>query len=256
MIKKVILVLIILISYQSKLFAVEPIKWVFTNYPPANYQTETGEFKGFLYDIAIEAFEKRLNIPLQISVFPWTRCQLLVKSGEYDMMLTIPTPERLEYSVTTKKPVWLKKRLIYTYAGHPKMEEFNSINGLKAVKEKGYTILSYLGNGWAERNLERAGIPIIYSNEVEGMYKMLARRRADIIIEEPSIARPSINRLNLNTKIIVTRGVGATSNFNFLIGKKSQHVGILETLNRIVNEMWEDGTIKEIISKYEEPSPE
>lgn len=247
MFKKVIITLVILISYQYNSFATEPIKWIFTNYPPANYQTETGEFKGLLHDITIEAFEKRLGIPVQISVFPWKRCQLMVKNGKYDMILTIPTAERLEYSVTTKQPIWLKKRMIYTYAGHPMAQELNSINGLRDVKEKGYTVISYLGNGWAKRDIESAGIPIIYSNEVDGMYQMLATQRADIIIEEPSIAFPTIKRLNLSSKIIQTEGVGAASAFHFLIGKKSLHVKVLEKLNTVVKEMWEDGTIKKII---------
>lgn len=250
MLKKVFSVLVVLIVFQNVSFAKDSITWVFTDYPPANYQTESGEFKGFLYDITIEAFEKRLGIPVEVSIFPWKRCQYLVQQGEYDMFLTIPTPQRLEYALTTEEAVWVKRRIIYTYAGHPKSEEIQTLRGLEEIKEKGFTVLSYLGNGWVEAAVEGAGIPVEYASQVENMYKMLAGKRADIIIEEPSIALPNIEKLGLNSKILSTEGIGAESGFHLLIGKKSQHVDVLEQLNTVIKEMWQDGTIEKILAEY------
>ncbi|MCP4105990.1 MAG: hypothetical protein GY749_10700 [Desulfobacteraceae bacterium] len=34
------------------------------DYPPAYYKTDKGEVKGYLYDIAFEALNKRMGIPV------------------------------------------------------------------------------------------------------------------------------------------------------------------------------------------------
>ena len=80
---------------------------------------------------------------------------------------------------------------------------------------------------------------------------MLAGKRADIIIEESSIALPNIEKLGLSSKILSTEGIGAESGFHLLIGKKSQYVNILEQLNTVIEEMWQDGTIEKILAEYD-----
>lgn len=242
-------VLLSCITFQVA-FAKEPIRWVFTDYPPANYQAENGEYTGFLYDITIEAFEKRLGIPVEIAIFPWKRCQILVQNGAYDVLLTIPTPERLTFTHATEEPVWVKKRIVYTYAGHPELDEMQRIRGLEDIKEKGYVVISYLGNGWMETAVEKSGISVKYATGVDGMYKMLAAKRGDIIIEESRLAHPSIKDLGLESTILATEGIGAESNFHLLIGKKSQYATILEPLNTVIREMWLDGTIAGIMAEY------
>ena len=248
-IKKTIILqsLILLISVAA---GADSVKFVFTDYPPANYIDESGNYTGFLYDITREAFENRLNVSLEITILPWPRCQELVKSGAYDMMLTIPTEERLNYTIATAIPVWRKIRHIYTWKGHPDTGIINSMDSLGDIKEAGYTIVSYNGNQGVRDEMEALNIPVIYASSVEGMYHMLAAGRADLIIEEESIADSSLRKLKLEGKIIRTEGITSEIDFHLLISRKSSHIALMEDLNRVLDEMWKDGTIEGILHEY------
>ena len=248
--RKIIFLLLFSIATCCMVQAQRTISWAFTNYPPANFQTENGEYGGFLYEIIIEAFEKRLGIPVIISIYPWKRCQFMVEQGVADILTTIPTPERLNYSINSERPIWIKRRLIYTYSGHPNIEEIQTLTGLEEIKEKNFTVVSYLGNGWIVDEVENKGISVDYANDVEGMYRMLAAGRADIIIEEPCIAQSNIKNLLLGSNIIQTKGVGEESHFHVMIGKDSDYADIFKELDPVIDEMWHDGTIENILSKY------
>lgn len=250
MFKKYSVLLGIFLLFSHVSFAKEPMKWVFTNYPPANYTTDAGELKGFLYDIASEALERRMGIPLDVSIYPWKRCQLLVKEGKADMIVTIPTEERLTYAIPTEKPLWIKTRILYTYPDHPRMAEIHKLNGLQDIQQAGFSVVSYMGNGWVETVVEGADIPVQYANTVEGMYKMLSQKRGDLIIEEASLVFPKLQELGLTEQIVATNGVGEESGFHILIGNASPYADKLPQLNATIEEMWNDGTIENILSKY------
>lgn len=247
--KKRVITLISLLFSACMIWS-DPISFVFTHYEPANYVDDQGKYGGFLYEITAEAFENRLAVPLDITVLPWPRCQQMVRNGTADMMLTIPTEERLEYARATDSPVWIKSRLIYTYNRHIRMEEIDSLRGLDGIRESGFTIVSYIGNQWVTENVEALDIPVVYASSVEGMYRILAAKRADIIIEEPSIALSNLEKLGLTGRIIESEGIASESPFHLLISKKSPFLPLMDDLNRVLEEMGDDGTIKKILDKY------
>ncbi len=251
--KIIILVLFFFMLFSSLSFAKDPMRWACADYPPAYYKTDKGDVKGYLYDIALEALDKRMGIPVVISFYPWKRCQMLLKQGKSDMIFTIPTPERLQYVLSHEKPAWIKRRILYTYSGHPKIEEIHKLRGLKDIKKGGYSIVSYLGAGWIKSNVEKgAGIPVRYANKIDRMYKMLAQKRGDLIIEQASLVVPNIRELKLTDKIVETRGIGAESGYHILIGKKSEYSDILPQLNKVIEKMWQDGTIEKILTEYDQ----
>jgi len=226
------------------------VKWVFTDYPPANFRTEEGNFSGFFYDIVMEIFQQRLGLRVDIAIYPWKRCQRMVKSGEADIMVTIPTPERKKYAVTHRRPVWVKRRILYTYRDHPRIQEIHLVNGLAAIKEGGYRVISYLGNGWTEKEVQGAGIPVLFATTVDNMYRMLAAKRGDLIIEEKVLAAPHIVELGLSEKISETGGIGSASGFYILIGRRSVHASLISKLDREVEDMRNQGRLEKIIRNY------
>ena len=228
----------------------DAVKWVFTDYPPANFKMDSGRYTGFLHDMVVELFQERLGLRVDIARFPWKRCQLMVKNGEADIMVTIPTPERLEYTVTHERPIWIKRRILYTYDGHPRIKEIQQINGIKAIKDGGYRVLSYLGNGWAEKEVRDYGIPVVFSSTVAGMYRMLAAKRGDLIIEEKDLAIPQISNQELSGKIRATAGIGSESGFHILVSKKSPHAPLISTLDREVEAMRNKGRLDQILDQY------
>ena len=242
--------IVVLLSIPGSGWCKDTLRWVFTHYPPANYRAEDGKFNGFFHDIVVDIFEKRLGLSVQMAVFPWKRCQMMVKDGSADMMITVPTPQRLEYAVTHTKPLWTKRRIIYTYRGHPKFDVFNRLNGIAEMRAEQVTVISYLGNGWVESTVQEAGIPVVFAATVEGMYQMLAARRGDVVIEEQSLADPLIRQLKLGDAIVATHGLASTSGFHLLIGKKSPYASMMNRVEQEVEAMRANGDINRILERY------
>jgi polar amino acid transport system substrate-binding protein len=247
---KSLCIITLLLSLSMPVSGQDAVKWVFTNYPPANFQTEDGHFKGFLHDIVIEVFDQGLGIHVDIAVYPWKRCQSMVKEGAADIMVTIPTPERLKYAVTHNRPVWTKRRILYTYRDHPRSHDIQLLNGLDAVRSGGYRVISYLGNGWVEKEVQGLGITVAYATTVDGMYRMLAAKRGDLIIEEKSLAAPRITEQGLSEAIVETSGVGSESGFHILISKKSPCAAMISRIDQEVESMRSRGRLNQIFTAY------
>lgn len=249
-VKKVLLMYLILCAPLADLSA-QAVTYVYTEYYPANYLDSEGKPAGFFVEIVTEAFT-RLGVPVLIKVYPWRRCQSLVESGKADLITTIPTNQRLAYSIPVKTPIWIKQYRIYTWAEHPEAARMDTVTGLLDLGRLGLTVISYLGNSWSDTALKGKGITVVDATSVEGMFKMLQARRGDIVIDDPILVDPALKALELDGKIVPTKGVVEESSFHLLISRKSPYVILTEDLDRTLTEMWTDGTIPRILERYRE----
>ncbi len=226
------------------------LRFVYTEYYPANFRTDAGDHSGFFVDIIREALEKRMGVSVAMEVFPWKRCQSMVESGEADMIATIPTDERLSYSVPVNQPIWIKKYRVYTYRNHPAMERIRRLYGIADLRREGFSVLSYLGNSWSETALKGTGIPVVNANSVESMYRMLVAKRADILVEDPLLAAPMIRSLSLEDALVLTEGIAEETSFHLLIGKKSSFVPLVDRIDRTLKAMLSDGSLASMLDRY------
>ncbi len=247
---RITLVLALLLSVRVTALAQEPLRFVYTSYEPANYLGADGDHRGFFVDIIREALETRLGVPVSMDVYPWARCQYMVKEGLADMMATIPTPERREYAVVVEPPIWIKRYKVYTVAGHPAFRAMGAVRSVEDLKRSGLTVVSYLGNDWSKATLEAAGIVTVCAPSVEGMYRMLLAGRADVVVEDPSLAYSTLRGLGLADQVIQTPGVVEESAFHLMIGDRSPYAGLSGALGRALADMMADGTIDAIMSRY------
>lgn len=99
-------------------------------YPPFEFKTESGAFKGFDVDLA-NALGKQLNIPITFKDGEWQGLIAGLKKGDYDILITCmgKTPERMEMVDFSDKYVELTEVLIVR-----KDEE--RIRGKKDLKDK------------------------------------------------------------------------------------------------------------------------
>jgi polar amino acid transport system substrate-binding protein len=69
------------------------LELVTLQYPPYQYE-ENGETKGFVVEIVREVF-RRLQLPIKITLMPWTRSIKMIEDGTADAIFTAyKTPER------------------------------------------------------------------------------------------------------------------------------------------------------------------
>lgn len=214
-------------------------------------KTGKEEVEGFFYEIIIEALDHRMGIRTTWTEMPWKRCQEQVYSGRYDAMITVPTPERSRYCDTHPDPFYLKELKIFTYLGHPGLSRINALKTMADIKAGGFSVITYSGNGWHEKNISSLGIPTHETSLVPNIWKMLAAKRGDLVIEWPAGAAANIKISGVAGKIIETDVSLESMPFHLLISKKSKFNSILPGFNEVIREMFSDGTMKRILSAYD-----
>ncbi len=224
-----------------------PFKFVLDHFPPM-HSNVNGEFKGIFIDIIEEIIRKRMGIEIEYSEFDWDTCQTRVIAGEYDGLITTPTPERLVHLKTHINTGYAFDWVIWTYSGHEKYEKICQIDSVQDIEAGGYTVGTYSGNAWVDNTFKSSGVDIRY---FENEFTALAQQKADIVIEEPLLTHQKIKAGGIDIhQIVETRVVFQTVPFQLMIGKKSPFVEMLPEFNRKVREIRLDGTMEQIMSQY------
>lgn len=226
------------------------LRIAYTDFPPFHSQDEQGRMSGLLYDIVTEAVQKRLGIPLAWEPCPWARCQERVERGQADALLTVPTPERARYTVTHDVPLYRKERALFTYAGHPRMDQLLALGGVEDIRRAGFTVITYVGNGWVREHLSKAGVRVIETADLGSIWPMLAARRADLAVEWPPAAWDAMQGRVPEGQVVQTPVVLDAVPFHLLVGKGSPLVGFLPQLSLILASMHADGSMERILSAY------
>ena len=121
---------------------------------------------------------------------------------------------------------------------------------------QGFTLVGYLGDGWAEQNLKDYDIK--WAKTLQQALKMLAMNRADIFIQGRIITKYNIKQImndEANKNIPVNRIVDSSHNLNtvnlsLMIRKDSPYVSIIDRFDQIMQVMQKDGTLQWIYDKY------
>ena len=228
----------------------DPMRIAYPEFKPFFATTEEGEVQGFFYDIVTEALERRMGVATTWTALPWKRCQEYVKSGAFDAMITVPTRERGVYSVTHPEPFYLKELKLFTYTGHERLDAIAVIQTLADIRRGGYSVITYSGNGWHQKHVASLGVPTHETPVVRNVWRMLAAKRGDLVIEWPLGAYPDIQSLGLEDRIVETDVSLEAMPFHLLISKQSSYTDILPRFNAVIKAMQADGTMDGILARY------
>ena len=230
--------------------AQEKMHIAYPEYRPFFYADTQGVMHGFFYEIINEALSRRMGIITSWRCYPWSRCQMLVKSARADAMITVPTEERAAYSVTHNLPFYVKPLVLFTYKNHPRMREIEAIRTIQEIKNAGFSVVTYSGNGWNKQLVESVGIPVVETPWLPSVWQMLVARRADLAIEWPTSAWPDIHAVGVQDKIVQTGVSISAMPFHLLLSKHSSYTGILSRFDEVIHAMREDGSIGKILDRY------
>jgi len=239
--------LLILLPLQAR--AEAPLRIAFADYKPYFFLNEQGAVEGFFYEIVSEAL-KRMGVESQWTPFPWTRCQVLVASGQEDALITVPTAERMQYLSTHVAPFYSKPLYLFTYANHPRLREIMALKTLRDIKAAGFSVITYSGNGWNKQTVGALGIPVLETPSLKAVWAMLAAKRGDLAIEWPGSAWPDISGQDLDGVIIQTSVAVTALPFHLLIRKGSPYESLLARFDAVIGAMHRDGTIRRILDKW------
>jgi polar amino acid transport system substrate-binding protein len=226
------------------------LRIAYPTFPPFHWAKDDGKMTGFFYEIISEALEKRMGLIVVWTSYPWTRCQENLKIGTDDAVITVPTAERAVYTVTHKDPFYQKTLNLFTHVDHPRMTEIKKIREIADLRDGGFSVITYSGNGWHEEHVQSLGVKTYVTPHLESVWKMLAEKRGDTVIEWPPGAWPDIMRIGASERIVDTTITISAMPFHLLIRKDYPRVDILNDFNNTINRMQEDGTITSILSRY------
>ncbi len=245
-----LLLALVLMSNSAKAGNVKAFRWVDDeDYPPLIYCGIDGKPTGIFYEIMTEAF-RRLDIPLNVELYPWVRAQKIIADGKADGTVTILTEARKPFFFGSD-PILLVAEHIFVNRNNPRIKEIMSIQSLKALRP--FKIVETIGSGWTKENLK--GFNVIWVPNMDSAFNMLIKGRADIFIANGYIGAAFIkkkikegNSLSEGYKSIITNPYPLkTIAFRLLIRKDSSFSDILDEFNKVIHKMKEDGTIQHIL---------
>lgn len=207
-------------------------------------------WKGLFIDILDRVLVQELGMGLILEPYPWKRAQKQVEDGNADFLISVPTRERLRYSIASDEPLLKMYLHVYTYVGHPKLDEIRKITSPKDIIALNLIPVTNEGNGWHKENIDSLGIKTLYVPNDENLVQFLAKRRADIMIDAPISMNHLIRRYGLTADIVQTDVQFGPVNFHLLMSRKSQHAGLMPKINAAIGKMAADGTLERLAVEY------
>lgn len=221
------------------------------HFAPISKKTKTGDMQGILIDVMDEALGKRLGMKISHHGYPWARAQDYLKQGQHDAIITMPTAERAKYGVFGKEPVLLRSYFIYTQKDSALIPDFKGIQTLSDLKP--YKRVDFIGNGWTTAYMEGKGFNIQRVATKEQIWKILAKGRADYVLENPYTVYPILEGLGIAEDHFVgipTELPELNFHYVLIVSKKSPYTWILPQFDAVIRQMKDDGSWQAIVNKW------
>jgi polar amino acid transport system substrate-binding protein len=227
---------------------------VFTSPPwkPYIYQDGNGMAQGVYIDILKAIFEEGLQLPVSYADYPWKRAQTAVKDGLADLIITIATPDRLQYAVKSELPVLEMFLHVYTYKDHPRLADIRTIRSGGDILAMRLKPVTNLGNVWHKNNIDHLGVETHYVPSEENAFLFLAAKRADITIEPLIAGNYLIKQLNLADRVIPTKARFGPLRFYVLLSKKSPLLKRMKEINQVIEALHQSGRMQHIYESYQQ----
>jgi polar amino acid transport system substrate-binding protein len=205
---------------------------------PYSYAKD-GKAAGIEIDLADQLFSGRFKLPTQHTLFPWTRAQAKVASGEYDAMFASPTPERLIYAVPSKHTVFHWTVDFFVRKGDRRLDHVRSIQDLIP-----YNLGVQHGNGWARSNLKNHKID--YVTSPSSLPAMLLAKRFDAIILDSDVMAKLLRNPSFTNQIDGVPRTIAQLKIHLMISKRSPFIDLISRCDEELINIDKSG----IVSKF------
>jgi polar amino acid transport system substrate-binding protein len=188
-------------------------------YAPYSY-TQNGKAAGIEVDVASQLFTQHFKLPVQHTIFPWSRAQAKVESGEFDAMFAVPTQERLRYAVASKQAVYHWYVCFFVRKDDHRLDQVHSIEGLKPFK-----IGVQLGNSWAKEQLKEHNVN--YIPAPSSLPAMLLAKRFDVVILDPYVMANLLQNSPLKNQIEELPQHIDQANIHFMMSLRSPFIDLM-----------------------------
>ncbi|PLX66057.1 MAG: hypothetical protein C0602_13075 [Denitrovibrio sp.] len=223
----------------------EPMKFAYYDqYAPRSF-SEDGQMKGILIDIVDEIIVKEMGIPVEHHGYPWSRAQAMVKSGRADAFVTVPTPDRMAYTIVNKEPVLTFETFLATAKNNPRHEELSNVKSISELKS--FKLVDYLGNDFSKVVLK--GMDVTWLPNYDSIFSFILQGKADAVLA----SRKAINTmtsLGYNENFTVFKNPLSSIKFYLCINKNSEYTKIIDEFDKILAAKKKQGIIENIVESY------
>lgn len=211
-------------------------------YPPITYHDEDGELTGFDVEVA-KAIGEKLGVEVEFTESEWDSLLAAVDSGRIDTVINAVsiTEERQKKYDFTEPYVSLFRNVIVK-GDNDTIQSLDDLEGTKVAEN--------ITTEYADQ-LEALGATIVPIDTLQQAFDLVTSGRADFTLLEDIQFGPYIKEHpDADLKIAFTIDNNPEDVDQFAIPFKKDETRLVEAVNEALDELKEDGTLKEISEKY------
>lgn len=227
----------------------DSITFVSPQWPPLISHNSHGASEGLYFELMEELFVNRMGIQLTHKILPWNRIQRSVMQGEADFFISDMSSGK-HSSLYNSMAIFTTDLHVFTYKDHPLYEAINSITDVKDITLLQLTPVTYIGNSWHENSVDPTGATTSYVNDQQQAVSVLAKKRADIMIEIALPTTHMVTQLGVQDTIAKTEAHFGPLSMHILMGIRSPFMARMDEINTTYTAMVKDDTVRSITEKY------
>lgn len=204
----------------------------FGDFAPFSQVDATGRVRGLFVDAAETILHDKLGLELEHQAFPWARAQAMVRGGEADGFISVPTPERLTYVLASAQPIQSFPICILASPANPRLEQMRQVQRLEELKP--FRIGHYIGSGWADANLRPLGLDIQWAADLTGAMRLVANGRVDALVDNALSMRLRLAAPEFDGKLLELPNILATQPYHLCIGRRSAFTGLMPQVDAVL----------------------
>lgn len=212
----------------------------YDNFAPFSSLGPQGEVRGVFVDIMEELLVRRLGWQVRHEAFPWARAQQRVQKGEADGFITVPTPERLAYTLASSHWVTQGRLVMFVRAQDTALRQ--RLQGLRSPDElRGLRLGAYLGNGWVKARF--AGHEISFSPSRQHALRMLLAERFDVLLDSANATQAALRAAGLEREVLELPPTLDSRETRLMLGRSSPYAARLAEVDTALARMRRDGSL-------------
>ncbi len=214
---------------------------------PYCWTLNSGWVTGIFIDLIDEIFVSRLGVSVSHFGCPWIRAQRMVEKGKVDAFCTIANSKREKYAIFCPNTLLSSNVRIATSKVNSAKDDILQINRLSGLKD--YKLVTYRGNGFAETNTD---FDITLVNDSYTAMLALAANHYDIFFDLGEHVAFSARKVGVEDEIVSAPFAAyPIMHFRLGISRKSPWAKRVKEINRVIQEIHEDGTYDIILERYD-----
>lgn len=158
-----------------------------SNWPPLSFDGDRGaEPDGLLTSLARSIVAERAGIAVAFAGLPWARAQAEVEAGRMDAIITVPSPARAAYALSTREALFTVTVQAATRAAGPGRAR---VLAQPRPFDPALSVCMDRGNDAVARMLEQDGVVPIVVHDVPLCMRLIAAGRADLVVNADPVLR-------------------------------------------------------------------